>query len=123
MEKVEFAELLRDRTKAFALRVIKLYQNLPKNEEARIIGKQLLRSSTSITANYRASCRARSNAEYYAKICIVVEEADESLFWIEILSEANIMSENKLASLKKEFTELLAIFSKTKSTLKPKIKS
>jgi len=120
MEKVEFAELLRSRTKDFALRVIKLFQNLPKNDEAKIIGKQLLRSSTSVAANYRASCRARSDAEYYAKICIVVEEADESLFWIEILSDANIMSENKLASLKKEITELLSIFSKTKSSLKPK---
>ena len=120
MEKVEFAELLRGRTKDFALRVIKLFQNLPKNDEAKIIGKQLLRSSTSVAANYRASCRARSDAEYYAKICIVVEEADESLFWIEILSDANIMSENNLASLKKEITELLSIFSKTKRSLKPK---
>ena len=99
MEKVEFAELLRVRTKDFALRTIKLYQNLPKNEEARIIGKQLLRSSTSVAANYRASCRARSDAEYYAKICIVVEETDESLFWIEILSEANIMSDTKTVKL------------------------
>ena len=107
--KIEFAEQLKDRTKKFALRVIKVFQALPKTDEARMIGKQLLRSATSVAANYRAVCRARSKAEYFAKLSIVTEEADESLFWIEILIESGIISESMLAPLKKEATEILSI--------------
>ena len=81
MEKnFEFRDKMQKRTKAFVLRVIKLCQSLPKSNEANVIGKQLLRSATSVGANYRASCRARSPKEFYSKICIVIEEADESMF-------------------------------------------
>ena len=76
----EFGEQFKKRTKQFALRMIKLFQALPSSDEACMIGKQLLRSSTSVAANYRAACRARSQAEFIAKIGVVIEEADESLF-------------------------------------------
>ena len=88
----EFAEAFKLRTKAYALRVIKLVQVLPKSGEAQILGKQLLRAATSVAANYRAACRARSKAEFAAKIGIVLEEADESQFWLELLEEAGIVS-------------------------------
>src|SRR5690554_4513339 len=98
--KIEFIEAFKNRTKLFVLRTIKLFQALPRTEEARIIGRQLLRSASSVGANYRAVCRARSKREHFAELSIVVEEADESLFWIEILIESGIMSEEKLGSLK-----------------------
>lgn len=96
----DFAEQFKKRTKTFALRVIKLFQSLPKKDEAQIIGKQLLRSATSVAANYRATCRARSKAEFVSKIGVVLEEADESLFWLEMLEEAGIMKPSLLAALK-----------------------
>ncbi|MCB9001311.1 MAG: four helix bundle protein [Bacteroidales bacterium] len=109
MDNVAFRELMKDRTKAFALRVIRLYQALPKTTEAQVIGKQLLRSGTSVAANYRAACRGRSNAEFYSKISIVIEETDESLFWMEILLTANIMPKERLEDLMKETEEILKI--------------
>ena len=78
-------ELLRARTKQFAIRIAKLFKRLPKTEEARIIGKQVLRAGTSVAANYRAACRARSHAEFISKMGTVVEEADETVFWLELL--------------------------------------
>jgi len=116
MTDVEFAEQFKKRTKSFALRIIRLFQALPKNEEAKIIGKQLLRSATSVAANYRAACRARSKAAFYSKLSIVVEEADESLFWIEILIEANILPESKLADLKQEITEIVSVVAKARKS-------
>lgn len=101
---------LKDRTKQFALRVIRLYRALPRNEEARVIGKQLLRSGTSIGANYRAACRGRSKAEFVAKLGIVLEEADETVFWLELLQESDIMNVQSLAPLVQEARELTAIF-------------
>jgi four helix bundle protein len=82
---------LRTRTKSFALRVVKLYRSLPRTADAQVMGKQLLRCGTSVAANYRASCRARSRAEFAARIGVVVEEADESGFWLEMLAEAGIV--------------------------------
>jgi four helix bundle protein len=79
-----FPEELRERTKSFALRVIRLYRALPKSTEAQVIGKQLLRCGTSVAANYRAVCRARSRPEFVARLGIVVEEADETMFWLGI---------------------------------------
>jgi four helix bundle protein len=111
MNKVEFVQHMQQRTKDFVLRSIRLFRSLPRTEEARIIGRQFLRSSTSVGSNYRAVCRARSQAEYFAKLSIVVEETDESLFWLEILVEAEIMAGTKLGSLMNEASELLAIFS------------
>jgi four helix bundle protein len=84
--------LLLKRTKNFALDNIRFFKSLPKTDEARIIGKQLLRSSTSVASNYRAACRSRSRQEFYAKICIVVEESDETLFWLELLADSGIQT-------------------------------
>jgi four helix bundle protein len=102
---------LKKRTKLFVLRIIRLYQSLPKTTEAQIIGKQFLRSGTSVGANYRAACRARSNAEYHSKISIVIEEADETMFWMEVLWEANIVKQELLQNLYNENEELLKIMS------------
>jgi four helix bundle protein len=99
MDKIEFTAELLKRSKQFALRIIKLFQALPKSGESQIIGKQMLKSGTSLAANYRAACRARSKAEFFAKISIVVEETDETLFWLELLIEAKLVPEKKLTSL------------------------
>ena len=101
---------LRVRTKQFALRVLRLYRSLPCRDEARVIGKQLLRSGTSVGANYRAACRARSKAEFIAKMGIVLEEADEAVFWLELLREGGIVDPKKLHNLVNEAEELTAIF-------------
>ena len=111
-------EILKDRTKQFAIRIVKLFRALPKNDEARVIGKQVLRSGTSVAANYRAVCRARSGAEFIAKIGMVVEEADETVFWLELLVETEIISLQKMESLINEANELLAIFAASQTTAK-----
>jgi four helix bundle protein len=87
--RVEFAEAFKVKTKKFVVDNIKFYRTLPKTEEAKIIGRQLLRSSSSVGANYRASCRARSKAEFHSKLSTVVEEADESVFWMDIIGSRN----------------------------------
>src|SRR3954467_13039697 len=102
MEKDGLNEQFRNRTKVLAVRIIKMYAKLPKTDEARIIGKQLIRSATSTAANYRAACRSRSKAEFFAKMSIVIEETDETLFWFEILEETEIVASIKLAELKTE---------------------
>ncbi len=102
-------EAFKNRTKLFALAIIQLLQELPKTDVARIIGKQLLRSGTSVAANYRAGCRARSDAEFFSKISIVVEEADESLFWLELLQESGILNTESVNLLLKEAEELVKI--------------
>ncbi len=109
---------LRNRTKSFALRIIKLVESLPNKTTSQVIGKQLLRSGTSVGANYRASCRAKSPADFIAKIAIVVEEADESLFWMELLVESGIVKEELLKDLMKEADELTAIFISSSKTAK-----
>lgn len=114
MEKNNFIEDFKKRTKDFTLRNIKVFQSLPKTDEARIIGKQLLRSASSVGANYRAVCRARSQAEFYSKLSITIEEADETLFWLEILVESKIVAENKLTELMKESEEIIKILSKAR---------
>ena len=106
------------RTKLFALEVIRFFQRLPKTDEAKITGKQLLRSGTSVAANYRAACRSRSKQEFYAKICIVEEESDESLFWLELISESGIQTNAKIELILKEAKELIRIFSATKKSTK-----
>ena len=97
------------RTKLFAIRIIRLVESLPKERTEDVIGKQLLRSGTSVGANYRAACRAKSTADFVYKMGIVEEETDESLYWMEILIEAKIMVSKKLEPLMKEANELLAI--------------
>ena len=99
-------EQLRDRTKAFALRVIRLYRSLPYKTDTQVLGKQLLRCGTSVAANYRAVCRARSKAEFVAKMGIVVEEADEAILWLELMTESGIVSLAKTEALIKEANEL-----------------
>jgi four helix bundle protein len=118
MDKVEKIEALKLRTKQLSLRVVKLFQALPKTEEARIMGKQLLRSATSVAANYRAACRARSQAEFFSKISIVVEEADETLFWLELLVEAEIMALDKLQYLLSEYEEVVKTVNSIRHNLK-----
>jgi four helix bundle protein len=104
------SQILRDRTKRFALLVIRCCHAIPRNEESRIICRQLLRSATSVAANYRAVCRARSPADFISKMGIVFEEADESLFWLELLVESGIVGKEKLNPLLKESDELVSIF-------------
>jgi four helix bundle protein len=109
-------EELRDRTKRFALRIVRLFRHLPRTTEAQVLGKQLLRSGTSIGANYRACGRARSKAEFISKMSIVVEEADETVFWIECLIESGIVKQELLSELLGEANELLAIFAASRRT-------
>jgi four helix bundle protein len=107
---------LKNRTRQFAIRIVKLFRMLPRTEEARIIGKQMLRSGTSVAANYRAVCRARSKAEFIAKIGIVVEEADETVLWLELLVDTDIVQQKRMTSLLTEANELLAIFAASRYT-------
>ncbi|MGA9056569.1 MAG: four helix bundle protein [Terriglobia bacterium] len=109
---------LRDRTKRFALRVLKLCGSLPKTEAARTISRQLLRSGTSVAANYRAAGRARSRAEFVAKMGVVVEEADESVFWLELLVESGMIAKARLHDLVAEANELVSIFVASQKTAK-----
>src|SRR5215467_3815367 len=107
---------LRERTKKFAIRIVRLFQALPKSTEAQVMGKQLLRCGTSVAANYRAVCRARSKAEFVAKMGIVAEEADESVLWLELLEETRILNHERLKDILKEAKELVAIFSTSLKT-------
>jgi four helix bundle protein len=103
------ADELKQRTKKFGLRVIRLVESLPRTPTANVIGNQLLRSGTSVGANYRAACRGRSPAEFSAKIGIVIEEADESLYWMEMLTDAKIVPASTLEDLMQEANEIIAI--------------
>jgi four helix bundle protein len=107
---------LRLRTKAFAVRVVRLYKSLPFSADAEVLGKQLLRSATSVAANYRAACRARSRAEWIAKIGVVVEEAYESVFWLEMLSDCGVVETARLSELTREANELTALFTASRQT-------
>jgi four helix bundle protein len=109
---------LKDRTKMFALRVIKMSDALPKSRAANVITNQILRSSTSMAANYRAVGRARSKAEFLAKIGVVLEEADETVFWLEMLVDSGIVSTEKMRKLLSEANQLMLIFSASRRTAK-----
>jgi four helix bundle protein len=111
---------LKDRTKRFAIGMVRLFRALPRTEEARVIGQQFLRSGTAVAANYRATCRARSKAEFIAKIGVVVEEADETIFWLELLEETGIVPRGSTQELIAEANELLAIFAASQVTAKRK---
>lgn len=100
---------LRERTKIFSLRTIRMFVALPKTEEARILGKQALRSATSVGANYREAHRARSKAEFVAKVGDCLKELEETSYWLELLSDSDIVSASKLAPLRDETHQLLAI--------------
>lgn len=101
---------MKDRTKQFALRIMKLVDSMPKTVAGKAIANQLIRSGMSVGANYRAACRGRSVAEFASKIGIVVEEADECCFWMELIIEGNLLPKEKVVSLLKEANELTAIF-------------
>lgn len=107
---------LQHRTKQYAIRVVMLVRSLPSNLEGKIIGGQLLRCSTSVAANYRAVCRARSRAEFISKLGIVIEECDESIFWIELIADLKLLSLEKLGTLLKEGNEILAIMVASKNS-------
>lgn len=116
MTQEEFAKMMCDRTKDMAVRVIKLVQSLPNKPEYWVIGKQILRSGTSTAANYRAVTRARSDREFFAKLSITVEECDETLLWLELLEEADLIDATLIADLKDEVTQILKIISKARKT-------
>lgn len=109
MNNQEFSETMKQRTKAFAVRVIKLVDSLPNKVTAREIGRQLLRSGMSVGSNYRAACRGRSKAEFCSKLGIVEEEADESIFWMELLIDSGLVKKKQLESLITEGGEILKI--------------
>src|ERR1700733_488637 len=117
------AEALKNRTKQFSLRVLRVIRSLPPGPESRIIGHQLLRSGMSVAANYRAVCRARSRPEFLAKLAIVIEEADESEFWLEMLGDAGLLPQRKLRDLKSEANQLVAIFNASRTTAKKGVQS
>ncbi|HJY79528.1 MAG TPA: four helix bundle protein [Candidatus Binatia bacterium] len=100
---------MQKRTKAFALRVIKLVEGLSRNRTTEVIGKQLLRCGTSVGANYRAACRAKSTADFIAKMGIVEEEADEVIYWLELLVETGLIGKNEVADLFDEANQLVSI--------------
>jgi four helix bundle protein len=111
---------LKARTKDFALRIIKLYSSLPKSGEAQVIGKQVLRSGTSVGAQYREACRSRSNSEFISKMQSSFQELDETAYWLELLVDGNIVKTNKLIELRKETDELIAIFVTSVKTARSK---
>lgn len=96
-------------TKSFALRVIRMVEALPKGRTSEVIGRQLVRSGTSVGANYRAACRAKSPADFISKMGTVEEETDESIFWMELIMESGLMQERLLKDLMREAGEILAI--------------
>jgi len=109
---------MKRRTKEFAKRIINLCKSLADTREGRLIGNQLFRAGTSVGANYRAACRARSKAEFIAKMGIVLEEADESLYWLEILKETKVLKKDILSQIMKEADELISILVRTLLTAK-----
>jgi four helix bundle protein len=109
---------LRARTRAFSLRVVKLVQTLPKNMIADVFGKQVLRCATSVGANYRAACRAQSGAMFIAKLSIVVEEADETVYWLELIRDAGLVKPELLAELIDEAEQILKIMAASRKTAK-----
>lgn len=113
---------LRTRTKEFALRIIKLYASLPKTTEPQVIGKQLLRSGTSVGAHYREADRAKSTPDFISKMEGGLQELDETAYWLELLVDGDIIPANKLADLQKETDELIAIFVASVKTAKKNLK-
>src|SRR5215467_13210996 len=116
MNNYEFGEEMKNRSKAFAVRIIKFYKQLPKTDDARVLGRQILRSGTSVAANYRAVCRAKSTADFVSKMGTVVEEADETVLWLELLEEGDVWHSQELLSLTREASELLNVFASSLAT-------
>ena len=116
----EFNQIMRARTRNFAIRVFKVLNTVKLNELNRIPVKQLIKSSSSVAANYYSATRGRSEAEYYSKICVVVEENDETLFWIDFLMEVGVLNSSQSKDLLVEAEEFMKIFSSIKKKLKLK---
>jgi four helix bundle protein len=112
------AQQFQDRTKALALRVIKLVEAMPKSKTGDVIGRQVLRSATSVAANYRAACNAQSRADMLKKLKIVEEEADETLLWLELIIESQLLPESKVADLKDETRQIVKMVVASIKTLK-----
>ena len=117
MSETTWNEQFRNRTKKLAIATIKAFSSWKKTDEIRIIGKQLIRSSTSVAANYRAVCRARSDRERFAKLCIVVEEADETQFWLEILVESDLIKIEEVLNIRQEVEEIVKVMTTYKYRL------
>ena len=117
MSALDYNQIFRDRTKRLCISIIKALSVLPYSEDLSVIRKQIYRSSTSVAANYRAVGRARSEKEKFAKLCIVVEEADETQFWLEIIEELNYLKVEKLYPLKVECEEIVKVMSVYKKKL------
>ena len=120
-DRTRAADALKSRTKLFAVRIVKMFRALPKAPEARILGRQVVRSGTSVAANYRAACGARSKAELTSKIHIVLEEIDETVLWLEMLVDCvdcEIVERPRMTELLAEAQELMAIFGATWRTAK-----
>ena len=123
MNKLEFANQMQGRTKRLAVEVVRMFGRLPKTDEARVMGRPLLRAGTSVAANYRAACRAKSQADFIHKIGTVVEEADETLFWLELMESASVCSAASIKPLQLEADELLRIFSTSRNTAKRNLRA
>ena len=117
------AEELKQRTKQFGLRCIQVTETLPKTRTADVLAKQLVRSATSVGANYRSACRAQSQRDFISKLAIAIEEADESLYWLEMILEVGLLSEKRLADLMKEGNEIVAILTASSRTAKRSLRS
>ncbi len=116
-------EEFKRRTKALGLEVIRLVEGLPRGRTAEVLGRQLLRSATSVGANYRAACRARSSADMVHKLSIVEEEGDETMYWLELLGEAHLMPVPRLTPLVQEVNEIVAMTVASLKTLRKKLQS
>ncbi|MDW8325626.1 MAG: four helix bundle protein [Anaerolineales bacterium] len=115
-------EELKQRTKAFGLRCIKVVEALPKPRTGDMLARQLVRSGTSVGANYRSACRGRSGKDFVSKVDVAIEEVDESLYWLELIVDAGLMPQKRLASLMKEGDEIVAILTATSRTAKRNLK-
>ena len=115
-------ENLKRRTKLFALRIIKMVENLPETKTSKILGNQILRSATSVAANYRAGCVAKSKRDFINKLKTVEEETDETIFWLELLEESGIFSHSKLLPIKTEAQEIFAIIIASIKTARKNLK-
>lgn len=119
MRNEEFNEIFRRRTKRFAVEILKFLETIPFNSATRVVSYQLSKAGTSVGANFRAFCRGRSKNERFAKICIVVEEADETLYWLEICAETSYGNQENISKLNQEGLEILKITGSIKNTLFP----
>ncbi len=113
-------ENFKNKTKSLALRIIRLAETIPNTKSGNVISNQILRSGTSVGANYRAACRAKSTADMISKLGIVEEEADETIYWLELLGESELVKESKLAELMKDYNEIVAMIVSSIKTLRSK---